>query len=120
MHVAVSRCRQVVAPDELRFTHDYGPLDRVLKLSHVTGPRIDHQVLKSLVAEPLHLSFVFGGVLAQEGVRQQRDVASSHAQRRHIQLHHLKPVIEIFTETAFIDELLEVPIGGGHHTHVDF
>jgi hypothetical protein len=120
LHVTMGGRRQVVALDDVAFAHHHRALDRVFELSHVPRPRIDQQVLKRIVAEPLHISIVFFRILAQECVRQDRDIASSHAQRRHVELNDLEPVVEILAEPAFVDELLEVAIGRGYHTHVDF
>ena len=46
------------------------------------------------------------------------DVAATLAQRRQLQAHHVQPVQQVGTETAFGHQRLQVLVGCGDHAHV--
>ncbi len=48
-----------------------------------------------------------------------RDILPPLAQRRPVQGDDAQTVEEILAEGPFADRLFEVPVGGGHHPHVD-
>jgi len=52
-------------------------------------------------------------------VRQKRDVAPADAQRRHVELHHLEPVVEVLAESTVLHALLQVAVRGRHDPNVD-
>jgi hypothetical protein len=53
---------------------------------------------------------------------QQRNVFLALAQRRHMNGDDIQAVIEVLAEEAFLDQALEIAVGGGEdaHVHVDF
>jgi hypothetical protein len=58
--------------------------------------------------------------LLEESLGEGRKVLGSLAQRRQVEIHHLQAVVEILSETAFLDLRLQVPMGRRDHPHVHF
>src|ERR1035438_8407502 len=50
--------------------------------------------------------------------REQRYVSAAFPQRWNIQWKYVKPVIQIAPKLAFLDHLLQVPVGGGDYPDV--
>src|ERR1035438_6030512 len=51
-------------------------------------------------------------------LRQQGDVVSPHAERRHLKGYHVQAVVEVFPELALADALGQVHVGGGQDPDV--
>ena len=58
------------------------------------------------------------GVLGQEVLGEQRDVAAPLAERGQRERHHVQPVEEVLAEAPLLHHALEVAVGGGEHAHV--
>ena len=58
--------------------------------------------------------------LVDEMALEQGQIFLAILQRRHMDLHHGEPVVQILAETFFGDFRAQVAIGGGDHPHVHF
>src|SRR5437899_516328 len=97
--------------------HDQ-PLDRVLELAHVARPRIFAQAGQRLGRELL-LPPVLRVELGEEPRREPRNLLAPLPQRRHADLDHVEPVVEVFPELTTSHRLFEVPISRGDHARID-
>ena len=64
-----------------------------------------------------HAAFVAD--LREEVRDQQRDVFAPAVERRHLDVHDVQAVVEVFAELAAHHELLQVAVRGRDHAHVD-
>src|SRR5215475_10396630 len=70
-------------------------LDLVLELAHVAWPRVAGQPIHRGVGEALELATHAAARAVEEGVREHGDVLAPLAHRRHVDLHHAQPVVEV-------------------------
>src|SRR5205807_3248309 len=97
---------------------DERPLDGVLQLADVAGPRVRHEELARLAAEArLELAHV-AAELAHEVIRKKQDIVASLAQRRQMDPEHRETVEEILAEPSFGHRAFEVPIRGRDEANV--
>ena len=71
-----------------------------------------------LFGKSLRFDTKVGGRLAQEILRQQRDVLAPFAQRRQTQADHVQAVEQVFTEQSLAHPFFQILVGGGNHAHV--
>src|SRR5437660_529255 len=92
-------------------------LDKILELTHVATPRARRQEVEGVLTERWY-RFLSGAVASpenpQEVVCQEWDVIDSLAQRRNSYLHHVQPVIKVFTQRLAADGVAGVAAGCGH------
>ena len=62
----------------------------------------------------------FLGLAGEEKTHQVGNVLFVLAQWRDVYGHNIQPVIEVFTEGAFLERRTQVPIGRGHQAHIHF
>ena len=98
--------------------HDQAP-DFVFEFAHVARPGVFGQQRLGLGREGFGRGLGGLGVLAQEVPRQRWDVFAALAQRRHLDLDDVEPVVEVLAEQALADEADEVFVGGGDNAHAD-
>src|SRR6185436_12581253 len=62
------------------------------------------------------------GQLAIEGayemLNQQRQIVGSVSQRRQSDWKHVEPIEQVLAKAAFLNELLEILVGGRQHAHI--
>ena len=58
-------------------------------------------------------------MLTEKILGERRYVFSSLSQRRKINRHNVKAIVEIFTEPSFLNETLQIPVGGGDDPDID-
>src|SRR5437867_906340 len=108
---------QVLGQDDAGRGHHHRALDHILQLAHVAGPIVADQTIERLGGDDA-LAEV-SGILREEVLDQERDVAPTLAERRQMHGHDVEPVEEILPEAPFLHQRLEVAVGGGQHTYVD-
>ena len=99
--------------------HDDGALHAVLQLAHVAGPGVCLDRGGRVREQRQVAALVLLGVLAHEGVGEQRGVALSAAKRRDLDDDFGEAVVEVLAEPALRDHGAQVLVGGAHHAHVD-
>ncbi len=110
---------QVRALDPLVLAEQDRPLEHVLELADVAGPRMRLERRDRVVGDADDLLLQPLVELLDDVLHEQRDVADPLAQRRDLQRHHVEPVVEVVAEVAALDLGLEVAVGRGHEPHVD-
>ncbi|HEU4404828.1 MAG TPA: hypothetical protein VFS43_06010 [Polyangiaceae bacterium] len=110
---------QVADVDQLAVGHDRRALGLVLQLADVARPPVPPQRLERPRAEAAHGLAQLARLGGEEGLREQRDVVAPLAQRRHVELDHVEPVVQVFAEAAGRDLGHEVLVGGRDDAHVD-
>src|SRR5215471_4314588 len=102
-----------------RRQHDR-PLDDVLELSQIAGPRIALEEIESLWGEPVHLLVHLGLRLAEKVMRQDGDVLGTLPQWRQRDREGVEAIEKILPELTRGQRLLERTVGGGKdpHTHL--
>src|SRR5262249_55642712 len=117
---ALERSVQRLEPDELGRRERDAACDRVLELPHVAWPWLVLEVLDELgrelddVPKPVTLA-----VLACELACEERNIAVALAERRHDQLDHVEPVVEVLAEAPRLDLRGEIAMGRRDDAPVD-
>src|SRR5207245_3541429 len=92
--------------------NDQRSLNRVLELPDVTGPRVRHQQLPGVAAQPrLPLAHPLAQA-ADELLGEEHHVLAALAERRQVNGKDAEPVVEILAELAARHGVGEVPVGG--------
>src|SRR5205809_3162564 len=94
------------------------PLEGVLELADVAGPVVGEQRALRVFRERLRLLVALLGDAAQELLPQDLDIVAPVAQWREMNGDHVQPVVQVGAETAALDVVLEVAVGGGHDPDV--
>ncbi len=68
----------------------------------------------------MDLLFQSAAVFFNEVIDQQRHIVHPVSQRRQGKVDNLEPEVEIFTESPFLYLLLEIDVGGGNDSGVDY
>ena len=93
-------------------------LSHAFQLSNVSWPLITHQHQLGFVGQHHFVHAILLSHLQGEKTEQQHDVLATIAQRRHLYLHLIQTIVEVFAETAFADSFLDVDIRSSHHAHI--
>ena len=101
-------------------SEDNGALDDILEFTDISRPVVVHQHLQCFGAEPVRRLHVFFAIFVREELDKPRNIFSSLAQRRELNVDDIEPVIQIFSEFAFVDQLFQVHIGRRNNTSIDF
>src|SRR5881396_1263418 len=94
------------------------PLEGVLELADVAGPVVGEQRALRVFRERLRLLVALLGDAAQELLPQDLDIVAPVAQWREMDGDHVQPVVQVGTEAAALDVVLEVAVGGRHDPDV--
>ena len=98
---------------------DHRVLDGVVQLTDVSGPRISQQALHRFGLD-VGSGFPASLLTRARKCRSRMGVSSGAlAQRRDVQRHRRDPVVEIRSETALRDRVIEPGIGGRDDSHVN-
>src|SRR5437867_10585776 len=108
---AADLLREIVEADRLVPREGDRPLDAVLELAHVAGPDVGKEALRGLGREPGDALAGLRGVAVDEVLREEEHVAPPRPQRRHLDVDHVDPDVEILAEAALLDSRLEVAVG---------
>src|SRR5271166_129116 len=99
-------------------SHNHGALDRVLQFTNIAHPGLLLQLVHRRRRYPRN-AFVHGqGELADEVVREQRDVLAAFAQRRQFDAEDVEPVEKVGTELTLLDQFFQILVGGGDAAEV--
>jgi len=93
-------------------------LHHVFELAHVAGPAVGCEQGAGVVAERYFGGGVAFGEVGGEFPREQCDVRTAVAQRRHVDLHGREPVVEVLAEASFGHGFGHVDVGCGHDADV--
>ena len=93
--------------------------DAVSELADVAGPVVACEGFADLGRDAGDLFLVACGELGDEVLGEERDVALALAERGHVDGDDVEAEEEVFAEAFFLDELLEVGVGGGQDADVD-
>ena len=96
-----------------------GAFDGVFQFSNVAGPGVVEQALQCARRVPDHRPAEAHSRLRQDLVRQAKEFFEPLPERRHVQVDHAEPVVQIAAKPTLCDLLEQVSIGRGHETHVD-
>ena len=108
---ASSRQAEVFRGEFFPFAQDHGPIERVLQLADVAGPRPGLEGLDRAFRQPLGRLFSSRRTPESGRTRPGRDVFPPIAQGdRHRKRR--KAVVEVLAECFRVDELLQVPVCG--------
>ena len=110
---------EVVELDDRALGQNDAALDDVFQLTHVARPAVGFQGGERLGGQSLDALVEPPVVAPDKMVDEQGDVLDALPQRRHHDGHDVEPVIEVVTEDAASDGLLEVGVRGGDEPHVD-
>src|SRR5215471_4644100 len=97
---------------------DQRPLDDVLKLSDVSGPRITLESAHDFCRHPLDVPVHAPLPLVNEMPHKKRDVFTPLAQWRDPDGKHTQAIVEVAAEPAFCDLALEILMCGGNDPYV--
>src|SRR6185369_9088224 len=104
--------------DQLSPGEDERPLDGVLQLADVAGPRVRHEKITRLAAEAgLELAHVAAQV-THEVIGEEQDIVTPLAQRWQMDAEDRQSVEKVFAEPSFRHRAFEIAIGGRDETNV--
>ena len=106
--------------NRVAFGENRRPLDAVLQLADVAGPRVREQLLFGCRRERERPLVQLAAEAIDEVSRQGGDVLGALAQRRNHNRKHRQAEKEILAVMAGRDRRFEVAIRRGHDAHVDF
>ena len=92
----------------------------MFKFANISGPVIVHKTVHDGIRDPRHLTLELVVVLAEKMFNQQGDILFPLSQRGYSDLDNLEPIIEIFSEFTGIDLILQILVGSGDNSDVDF
>src|SRR5918996_2446030 len=110
---------EVLGGDRLPARQDYGALDRVLELAHVPGPVVLHEEFQGVLGDGGRDGARLVSVLHQEVLDKRRDVLLALAERGHVDVDHVQPVVEVLAELPVVNPLGEVAVRRRDHADVD-
>ncbi len=90
-----------------------------MQLADVAGPRVAHHRLTASRAHALYGLAELSGCCRNEELGEEPDIGSTVTKGRHLDGHHVQPIEEVGSKPPVVYGLLEVPIGGSDHAHVD-
>lgn len=90
---------------------DICPLHGVLELPHVSRPAVGAHRLQRVVLEPRDQPALDPAHLFQEVIDQERDVVLALPQGRHLDRHHVQPIVQVLPEPLLPDLLLQKSVG---------
>ena len=93
---------------------------RILKLAHVSGPRVVREQRHHFGLESYEISFVFGVDSLQKRLRQELDIPFALAERRSPDQNDVESVIQILAKRPSPHRGFEIPVRRGDHADVDF
>ncbi len=111
--------REIVGVETGAFAEHDGALDRVLERAHVARPAMRHDLRARLSVKPSTAFVILVGEFAQEVVREDDHVSAAHAKRRHLDVHDVEAIVEVFAEASFAHVFGEIAVGRRDHAHVD-
>src|SRR6266540_2523868 len=106
------RQHDAVGADLLARRQDHRALDHVAQLAHVTGIPVAEQDLLGLAREPRRRLAHARREPRQEVPRERQDVLAAIAQRRHPDVEHVQPVVEVQPERPLLHLVAELLVGG--------
>src|SRR5438045_2581687 len=86
-------------------------LDLVRQLAHIARPAVSEQALPAALGNRLVRHTMALLQARQQRLGQLQDVAAALAERRKMKAEEVESMKQIFTESAFGDDLLEIAIG---------
>ena len=105
--------RQVMRLDQSGLAEDKGVLDDVFQFPDIAGVVVGDETGQGLAGQSGDLLFLQDVEMADEMIRQQRDILHPVPQGRQLHPDDIDPVIEVFPEFPLLDEFLKPPVGRG-------
>ena len=99
---------------------DDEPLDNVAEFAYIAGPTALLQGGDGRAVEGLFSPTLLGTNLLGEVIDEERYVFFAVVETGHVDWYDIEPVEEVFAEAAFVDFVLQVFVGSGEDTHIDF
>ncbi len=106
-------------PDDAVLSEKDSPCDAVLELADVARPVIRGEKLYGWGADPCDVTVVDLGILFDEVIGEERNVAFAFSKRRQVDGKDVEPVVEILAESPLLDRLLKVRVRRGDDAHVN-
>src|ERR1700676_2598753 len=108
----------MVCRDELAVTQDDRALERVVQLAHIAWPVVAHQRRSCVRRQTRVRTSARSLELPKECVGQQRDVATTLAQRRDADVEDLEPIKQVLSKAPVRDRPPQVAVARGDDTDV--
>ncbi len=99
-------------PVTLERRHDHNPLHHVAQLAHVSGPGVGLQHGQCVATQFQRLLARLGCQPVEERPRQISDILGAAGQPGDFDLDHVQAVVQVFAEQAFVDQRLQIAVGG--------
>ena len=93
-------------------------LHDILEFPNIAGPGIFHENGNCIGTHGFALIH-FPVALIQIYAQKRDDIFSPFPQRGDFDRDYVQTVIKIFTESAFPNQVLKIPVGGGDYSHID-
>ena len=98
---------------------DHAALDDVLEFAHVPRPIVGREHFDCFLGDRADSLAKLASEAKDRVARQQRNVVAPFPQRRNVNGKHVHPIVQVGAEFLIGDQLSQIAIGGGDHTHID-
>ncbi len=105
--------------DHAGVADNHGALDRVAQFADIARPGIIVELIEHRFADCGDFADVFVAHLGQQKLHQSGNVFFVFAQRRHVDVEYVEPVIEIAAQLAASHGLVGNLVGRGEDAHID-
>ena len=110
--------RQIVQLNVLALGEEHAAAHHITQLAQVTVPTLFLHPLQGIGRDAPHVLAQFFIGLTDEERGQLVEVLKTVAKRRHLNGKFIDAVEQVLTETAFLDGLLQVFVGGRQDAHI--
>ncbi len=111
--------RQMLGFYNRAIAHDNRAFQGISHLANVAGPRIRLKCVEHRFAHTRHLASMFPVHVCEECLYEFGHVILVIAERRHVNVKNIKPIIKIVPQFAPRDRFLGNFVGGGKDTNID-
>src|SRR5690606_6668940 len=111
---------QVFRIDFTTCNHDSQPATGIFKLTHVTLPRQFLHIFLGFRTQNLWIDPKFLPGTCQKMLCQHWNIFTAMCQFWNMNTNHIQAVIQVFTETAIMNQFFQILMCCCHDTHIDF
>src|SRR5215470_3658224 len=110
--------REVLKGDQVPAAEHHAPFQNILELANIAFPRLICEQPESFSLDPQETGAELAVESVDELIHQERNVAPSLPEGRHLEVHHVEPEEKVIAKPAGFHLAGEVTVGAGEDAHV--